>query len=167
MPLCALQKGSLFMSEKTGMLAHPNTSAVAADGHMKARAASEAYAVLPCHTSLRPLCSIIAVGSVSRVWKSAYEHSFYIFVSCSFISLQRCMFIAESENQSCLKEALENNNLNQLFYFRSSGLVIVPIWMVRLCMSFSLLLLIKIFRFRTSSIYQHLATCETAFVFSD
>lgn len=97
----------------------------------------------------------------------AYEHSFYIFVSCSFISLQRCMFIAESENQSCLKEALENNNLNQLFYFRSSGLVIVPIWTVRLCMSFSLLLLIKIFRFRTSSIYQHLATCETAFVFSD
>lgn len=37
------------------------------------------------------------------------------------------MFIAESENQSCLKEALENSNLNQLFYFRSSGLVVVPV----------------------------------------
>jgi len=78
---------------------------------------------------------------------------------------KRYTCIAESENQSYLKEALENNNLNQLFYFRSSGLVIVPMWTVHLCMSFSLLLLIKFFLFRTSSIYQRLATCETALVF--
>lgn len=53
MPLYALQKGSLFMSEKTsGMLAHPNTSAASADGPRKARAAAEAFAVLACHTSL-------------------------------------------------------------------------------------------------------------------
>lgn len=37
MPLYALQKGSVLMSEKnSGMLAHPNTSAVSADGHIKA-----------------------------------------------------------------------------------------------------------------------------------
>lgn len=37
MPLYTLQKGSVLMSEKnSGMLAHPNTSAVPADGHIKA-----------------------------------------------------------------------------------------------------------------------------------
>ena len=50
MPLYALQKGSVFMSEKTsGMLANPDTSAASAGGPRKARAASEAFAVLSCH----------------------------------------------------------------------------------------------------------------------
>lgn len=52
-PLYALQKGSVFMSEKIfGMLAHPDTSAASADVPRKARAASEVSAVLSCHTSL-------------------------------------------------------------------------------------------------------------------
>lgn len=46
MPLYALQKGSVFMSEKTsGMLAHPNTSGTLADGLRKARAVYEASVI--------------------------------------------------------------------------------------------------------------------------
>lgn len=51
--LYALQKGSVFMSEKTsGMLAHPNTSVASADGPRKARAAYEASVIFSCHTRL-------------------------------------------------------------------------------------------------------------------
>lgn len=53
MPLYALQKGSVLMSEKTsGMLAHPNTSAASADGLRKARAAYKASVIFSCHASL-------------------------------------------------------------------------------------------------------------------
>lgn len=53
MPLYALQKGSVFMSEKNfGMLAHPNTSAASAGGLRKVRAAYEASVIFSCHTSL-------------------------------------------------------------------------------------------------------------------
>lgn len=101
MPLCALQKGSVFMSEKTsGMLAHPNTSAASADGLRKARAAYEACF---CHIFLphkfKPLISIRATGSISCVNTRTHLPAPcpYIF-SYSFISLQRYMLITESEN---------------------------------------------------------------------
>lgn len=141
MPLYALQKGSVFMSEKTsGMLAHPNTSAASTDGLRKARAAYEACF---CHIFLphkfKPLISIRAVGSISCV--NARTHlpapcpdTFLVILLYPF--RDTCSSQNQrtgSQNFHCLdylKQTLENNNLNQFFYLKSSGLVIIPLWML-------------------------------------